>query len=64
MYCYGVFQALFDSKINEMDIIFHERIPTPLEINIFWSENHQILILDDPQHQAARINFLKIFPRR
>ena len=51
MFCYGELQALFYSKVNEMDIIFHEGIP--LEINTFCSENHQILILDDPQHQAA-----------
>lgn len=53
MYCFGEWQALFDTMEAEMDIIFHEGIPTPLEIDTFSNENHQILIIDDLQNQAA-----------
>jgi len=54
LYCYGVWQSLFDIKEKELDIDFHEGVPTEETINNFADGKHNIIIVDDLMEQVVK----------
>jgi hypothetical protein len=66
LYCYGVWQSLFDemqSKLNE--ISFHQGLPSEEDIDNLTSNNqHNIVIMDDLMHQVVEnVNIESLFTR-
>ena len=53
IYCYGVWQPLFDEMEKYLDINFHEGVPTIGTINEFVDGQHNIIVLDDLQDQVS-----------
>ena len=54
MYCYGVYQPLFDEmKKHIKHLIFHEGLPDKEEIKELSRDGHAILILDDLMQEVA-----------
>ena len=53
LYCYGVWQPLFDQMETHLDIDFHEGVPTVQTINNFADGQHNIIVLDDLQDQVS-----------
>ena len=43
MYCYGVWQSLFEQKEKELDINFHEGLPSEEEIKGLVARSHNRL---------------------
>jgi len=61
LYCYGVWQDLF----NEMEktipnISFHEGVPSAEQINNFADGNHNIIILDDLMTECIKNNDVEL----
>ena len=56
MYCYGIWQPLFEKMESEFNfLIFHEGIPSKIEISNFSSElNHSMIILDDLMDEVLK----------
>ena len=50
MYCYGVWQPAFD----DMDVAFHENLPTDEEMEQFSDGSHCMVILDDLMHEVVQ----------
>jgi hypothetical protein len=47
MYCYGVWQSLFEDMETQLNINFHKGLPNEETVDSFVSRNHNIIILDD-----------------
>jgi hypothetical protein len=47
MYCYGVWQSLFEDMEKQLDIMFHKGLPNEETVDTFVNGNHNIIILDD-----------------
>jgi hypothetical protein len=47
LYCFGVYQDLFDKMEQELGIHFHEGLPSEQVISSFVDANHNILVIDD-----------------
>lgn len=54
LYCYGVWQPLFESKEKELNIDFHQGVPNEEMINNFADGKHNIIILDDLMEQVVK----------
>jgi hypothetical protein len=47
MYCYGVWQTLFEDMETHLNINFHKGLPNEEAVGSFVNGNHNISILDD-----------------
>ena len=65
LYCYSVWQPLFDKMKNELGVIFHEGVPTSEEILSIGDPNiHTLICLDDLQHDIVNnVSIEKLFPQ-
>ena len=56
MYCYGIWQPLFQIMQNKYDwLSFHEGLPGKEEINSLTADgSHNLLIVDDLMHQVVQ----------
>ena len=54
LYCYGVWQSLFDDMEKHLDIEFHEGLPSLSKIDDFANGQHNIIILDDLQDRVSK----------
>ena len=53
LYCYGVYQPLFDEMEKTIpNITFHENIPSKEDIETFADGTHGLIVLDDLQQQV------------
>lgn len=53
MYCYGVYQDLFDDMERRFpNFILHKGLPTSEEIEEFAGGEHDLIILDDLMHEV------------
>lgn len=53
LYCYGIWQQLFDQKEEELGIDFHEGLPSEDFVDTFADGEHNIIILDDLMDQVV-----------
>ena len=63
MYCFSIWQPIFDKMRNELNVIFHEGVPSHAEILDFADDgNHTLICLDDLQHEIVNnITIEKLF---
>ena len=55
LYCYGIYQPLFDQMLKDVrDISFHEGLPTEEEVKEFTDANHNLVIIDDLSDEAVK----------
>jgi hypothetical protein len=53
MYCYGVYQQLFDDMERVLDnFTLHPGLPTQTEVDEFADGEHGLIVLDDLMHQV------------
>jgi len=53
MYCYGVYQSMFEEMERQLpNLIMHRGIPTTEEIDQFSGQDHNLIILDDLMHEV------------
>jgi len=53
MYCYGVYQDVFDKMERELGIMFHDGLPSEDTVESFANGARNIIILDDLMHLAV-----------
>jgi hypothetical protein len=53
MYCYGVWQKLFEDKEKELALDFHEGLPTEEEVIHFADGSHNVIVIDDLMDQVV-----------
>jgi hypothetical protein len=54
LYCYGVWQDLFDDMEKSLNIEFSEGIPTTNKLKEFANGQHNIVVLDDLQDVVSK----------
>ena len=53
MYCYGVYQSLFEDMERELPAVtFHQGLPTRADIEEFSGGEHDLIVLDDLMHEV------------
>ena len=64
MYCYGVWQSIFDEMEENLGIIFQNGLPSESVIDKFVDGNHNVIILDDLMDQVVQnANVQNLFTR-
>ena len=54
MYCYGVWQTLFEDMEKYLDIMFHKGVASEETVDTFADGNHHIIILDDLMDEVVQ----------
>lgn len=62
LYCYGVYQPLFDKMRNTLDnFTLHQGLPTATELDEFTKDRrHRLIILDDLMQRVIKDNDMEL----